>query len=145
MRRIGGSSLEHKKQLTVLANTLEIEPEELSKISTQIWSLLMSYCDNTALSMTEGLEDHGDLRGLESWRRLYTDQRGTLNQRVDDLRQKVLYPDRVQNCTDVVESVTKWESAYRDLTDACEGDFRLDDGGQNPVEDAHNVLAGRHC
>ena len=26
-----------------------------------------------------------------------------------------------------------------------DGDVGLDDGGQDPVEDEHNVLSGRHC
>ena len=97
---------------------LLIDQGTLSRISLQIWSILTSCCDDSALSMVDGLEEHGDLCGLESWRRIFTDQKGTLNQRVEDLRTKVLYPERVKAVGDVMESVTKWEAAYVALTDA---------------------------
>ena len=77
----------------------------------------------------EGVEEHGGLAGLEAWRRLHSDQRGTKDQRTEELRNLVIYPKRVA-MSDVVTAVTKWERAYSDLVELCEGNFKLDDKGK---------------
>ena len=101
---------------------------EITKASMQIFSMLSTYTDDVSLSMVDNLENHGELAGLEAWRRLYTDQKGTLDQRFEDLRTQVLYPEKV-SVAKVSEAITQWESAYSALTEACDGTFKLDDKG----------------
>ena len=88
------------------------------------------YCEDGALEIVEGLDEHGPLNGIESWRRLFSDQKGTLSQKANSLRDSVIYPERVRLVTDVVKSLTAWEKAYTDLVEASQGNFKLDDHGK---------------
>ena len=108
-----------------VAAALGMEIGTLKRMSQQIRSMLTSYCDDTALAIVEGLEEHGELSGLEADRRIYSEQKGTLNQRTEDLRNRVLYPERVKAVTDVVQAVTKWDTAYSALLEACGGNMAL--------------------
>ena len=77
----------------------------------------------------DSLEDHGPLAGLEGWRRLYAEQRGTIAQRADILRDKVINPERV-GLNDVLAGITAWEKCYAELLDVSNGNFKLDEKGK---------------
>ena len=96
----------------------------------QLQSILTTYSEDTALSVVEGMEEHGWLAGLESWRRLYSDQKGTLTQRTNTLRELVLYPERVNSMSEVVQAITRWEKAYGQLLEASKNHFKLDEHGK---------------
>lgn len=126
----GESEEEYEEQARKLAEKMGLDRSAMMKVSKQMLSLLTAYCDETALSIVDGLEAHGELAGLEAWRRLYADQRGTLSQRTNALRDQVLYPERVKQLVDVIQAITRWERAYGDLVEACNGNFKLDDYGK---------------
>ena len=94
---------EYQKQMQKIAEKVDVDVSTLSKISQQLFSLMIAYCDDLALEIVESVEEHGELKGLESYRRLYAEQKGTLNQRAESLRTLVLYPDRVKAMQDVIK------------------------------------------
>merc|ERR1711884_351545 len=90
-------SKEYEGHIERLARDMGVEPRKMIRVSQQMQSLMTAYCEDTALAIIDALENHGPLAGLEGWRRLYTEQRGTISQRTDSLRDKIIYPERVQN------------------------------------------------
>ena len=51
-------------------------------------------------------------------------------QRIDNLRDKVIYPERISQVTDVMNAITAWEKSYTELVDMSAGNFKLDDKGR---------------
>ena len=53
-----------------------------------------------------------------------------MNQRIDSLREKVIYPERISHITDVMTAITAWESSYTELVEMSSGNFKLDEKGR---------------
>ena len=121
---------EYQDQVEKISQVTGLDTRTVTRMARQLNSMMISYCEDTALALVEGLEEHGEIAGLEAWRRLFADQKGTLNQRTNALRDKVLHPDRVKLVSGVVQAVTQWEKSYSDLVEACKGNFKLDDHGK---------------
>ena len=124
------SAEEYDKMIGRLADEIEDEPDVVMKLSRQLHGLLTSHCEETALSIVDSLDDHGALGGLEAYRRLFADQRGTVNQRIDTLREKVIYPERISSAADVMNAITGWERSYTELVEMSSGNFKLDEKGR---------------
>ena len=121
---------EYERQISGIVHEAELDRSKVEWLSKQIFSVLVAHTEDAALGMVESLEEHGDINGLEAWRRLHSEQRGTLSQRTDELRNKVLYPDRVKMMSKVGQAVTQWEKDYEELLVACKGNFKLDEHGK---------------
>ena len=121
---------EYENQIEKIADAMGVDAKTVVYLSQQLQCLLTAYCEDTALSIVDSLENHGKLAGLEAWRRLYAEQRGTLSQRTDSLREMVIYPEKVQQLTEVMGAITGWEKAYTELVDMCGGCFKLDEKGK---------------
>ena len=53
-----------------------------------------------------------------------------MSQRIDSLRDRVIYPERVAQLSEVISALTGWESAYAELVEASCGNFKLDEKGK---------------
>ena len=99
----------YAEQVRLLSLKVGVESQVLVRMAAQMQCILTNYCEDTALAIIDSLEEHGQLSGFEGWRRLYSEQRGTLNQRTDLLRERVLYPERTQQVADIMNAITPWE------------------------------------
>ena len=101
---------QYDEMAKTLAGEMDLDVKTLERASKQLQSVLTTYCEDTALAVVDSLEDHGPLAGFETWRRLWVEQRGTLTQRTDSLRDKVVYPEKVA-LADVTQAITSWEKS----------------------------------
>ena len=121
---------EYESTIEKIAAEIGAETQVVTKLSLQLHGLLTAHCEDTALAMVDALDDHGPLGGLEAWRRIFAEQRGTMAQRIDNLRDKVIYPERISQITDVMSAITSWEKSYSELVEMSAGNFKLDEKGR---------------
>ena len=73
------SSSEYEANVEKIAKEVGIDEKEVTNLSQKLHGLLTAHCEETALAIVDALNDHGPLGGLEAWRRLFAEQRGTVS------------------------------------------------------------------